>query len=385
MALQKAPTIDFWSTSLNGAINSSVTTITLNSTTNLQAPGRLIINRQDSTGANTPTSREVISFTGIAGSTVTGVTRGADNSTARSHADGSLVESAPSVGVINDLNTVLTSTGGIIASTLDEDTMSSNSATALATQQSIKAYVDRASADGWISANQTWTFSSVDDPTGVITVPSDARLKYSAGMRIKFTNGGNTIYGIITAVAETAITFLHEIDPTDNLALVLMADSAITANYYSTQKAPFGFSLETNKWQILVKPAKFLQNTPTAGVWYNVSSITIPIGGWLVEYFGSAYAEDAAATTTSVINATLSTANDSESDSEFSCGGELFGASSTIALSFPVHRRKFLSLAAKDIYYLNMRISGAGISAIRFRSASDGYGQSIIRAVCAYL
>jgi len=96
--LEKAPTSNFWSTSLNGAINDSVTTITLNSTTGLQAPGRLVINRQDSTGKNTPSAREVISFTGISGSDLTGVTRGADNSTARSHADGSLVESAIVVG-----------------------------------------------------------------------------------------------------------------------------------------------------------------------------------------------------------------------------------------------------------------------------------------------
>jgi len=92
--LEKAPTSNFWSTSLNGAINDSVTTITLNSTVGLQAPGRLVINRQDSTGKNTPSAREVISFTGISGSDLTGVTRGADNSTARSHADGSPVESA---------------------------------------------------------------------------------------------------------------------------------------------------------------------------------------------------------------------------------------------------------------------------------------------------
>ena len=96
--LEKAPTSNFWSTSLNGAINDSVTTITLNSTAGLQAPGRLVINRQDSTGQNTPSAREVISFTGISGSDLTGVTRGADNSTARSHADGSLVESAMVVG-----------------------------------------------------------------------------------------------------------------------------------------------------------------------------------------------------------------------------------------------------------------------------------------------
>lgn len=100
--LFKAPTSNFWSTSLNGAINDSVDTITLNSTTGLQFPGYLIINREDSSGTATPSAREVIKFTGISGSDITGVTRGADGSTARSHADGSLVESVLTIGMWND-------------------------------------------------------------------------------------------------------------------------------------------------------------------------------------------------------------------------------------------------------------------------------------------
>ena len=32
--------------------------------------------------------------------------------------------------------------------------------------------------DGWQDANETWTYSSVDDPTGIITVPTDATTKY---------------------------------------------------------------------------------------------------------------------------------------------------------------------------------------------------------------
>ncbi|NLL02291.1 MAG: hypothetical protein GX265_04650 [Mollicutes bacterium] len=98
---------------------------------------------------------------------------------------------------------------------------------------------------GWIPTGETWTYSSVDDPTGVITIVGDKTTKYSLGMRIKFTNGGNTIYGIITAISysspNTTLTFLHEIDPTDSLALHLMGDSAITDNYYSSMKVPFGF------------------------------------------------------------------------------------------------------------------------------------------------
>lgn len=107
MAKYLAPTQNYWSTTLNGAINDSVDQITLNSTSNLQAPGFLVIDREDGNGTATPNSREVISFTGISGNNITGVTRAADNSTARSHSDGALVESIMTVGVWNDLQTNL--------------------------------------------------------------------------------------------------------------------------------------------------------------------------------------------------------------------------------------------------------------------------------------
>ncbi len=99
--LYKAPTTNYVSTSLDGAINSSVDTLTLNSTTGLQAPGYLIIDRQDGNGVNTPSSREVVYYTAISGSDVTAVTRGADNSTAASHSDGALVEPILTAGMWN--------------------------------------------------------------------------------------------------------------------------------------------------------------------------------------------------------------------------------------------------------------------------------------------
>ena len=107
MTLFVAPTINFLEKSLNGAINDAVTTITLNNATNLQAPGYAVINRVDSSGTATPNSREVISYTGISGSNLTGVTRAADSSTARSHSDASKVEFTPTVGMFNSLATIL--------------------------------------------------------------------------------------------------------------------------------------------------------------------------------------------------------------------------------------------------------------------------------------
>lgn len=100
--LFKAPTSNFWSSTLNGGIDDSVDTITLNSTSGLQSPGYVVIDREDGNGTVTPNSREVVKYTGISGSDLTGCTRGADNSTARSHSDGALVEATFTIGMHND-------------------------------------------------------------------------------------------------------------------------------------------------------------------------------------------------------------------------------------------------------------------------------------------
>jgi len=99
----RAPSTNFWSTTLSGSIDDSVTTITLNSTSGLNAPGYLVIDREDSSGNATPNNREVIYYTGISGNDLTGVTRAADGSTARAHSDGALVEATMTVGMFNGL------------------------------------------------------------------------------------------------------------------------------------------------------------------------------------------------------------------------------------------------------------------------------------------
>lgn len=101
-ALYKAPTVNFEATSLNGSIGDSVQTITVNDASNLQSPGYIVINREDGNGNATPNAREVVKYTGITGSDLTGCTRAADGSTARAHADGSLVEPVLTIGMWND-------------------------------------------------------------------------------------------------------------------------------------------------------------------------------------------------------------------------------------------------------------------------------------------
>jgi hypothetical protein len=242
--------------------------------------------------------------------------------------------------------------------------------------------------DGWNSAFETWEYVSVDDPTGIFRVNADVTGKYSAGMRIIFTNGGNIIYGIITVVSAyeavdagyTHITFLHQIDPTDSLALYLMANSAITLNYYSTQKAPQGFPLEPTKWTREFNSTTNTENALTQNVWLNiVGSLSIPIGSWILEYaLRASYAYKSG--TSSNFKITLSTANNSESDPDFTT--ELSNEGPTTYATFSVsgspYRRKTINLTAKTIYYLNFATTITGIS------AANG-SRTIIRAICAYL
>lgn len=101
--LWEAPTANAFNTTLDGTIDDSTATITLTSTTNLVAPGILVIDRQTAAGSDTPALREYVSFTGISSSDVTGVVRGVANSTAQSHESNAVVESVVSVTNWNDL------------------------------------------------------------------------------------------------------------------------------------------------------------------------------------------------------------------------------------------------------------------------------------------
>lgn len=141
-------------------------------------PGVLVIDRIDANGTATPSKREYIEYSGTSGNTVLITTRNIDgSSSAQTHAVGAIVEFVPdtvwadriydalsnivdptdisklasgatlsNASILNpkiSLGTgLINSTGATISAILDEDNMVSNSANAIPTQQSVKAYVD---------------------------------------------------------------------------------------------------------------------------------------------------------------------------------------------------------------------------------------------------
>lgn len=248
-----APTANYVSKTLNGAISDVQTTITLNNATSLQAPGYVVIDRTNAAGTATEGSREVVSYTGIAGSDLTGCTRGADGSTGRAHSDGAIVETMPTVGMWNSLTTIvataMTSDGYLKAinspvSIAQLETPFVRASSALMSIVTITGHLNVSGAsvvgivssptDGWTDASAyTWVYASASTFTiaGV-----DLTTTFTKGTRLKFTN--TTVkYAVVVASTfstNTTVTIAVNTDYT-------IANAAISANYYSYAANPQGY------------------------------------------------------------------------------------------------------------------------------------------------
>jgi hypothetical protein len=222
-----------------GGIDDSQTTdITLQSVSgiDISKPGIICVSYSDPIDT---TNAEWITYTSIDGSNkLVGATRGAEGFAAKSHSFGAVVAFPISESHINNINDALSIDGDAtdaVTTTLDEDDMASDSATALATQQSIKAYVDTdgGSLGGWLNANETWTYASAT----TFTVASDVTDTYQKGDKIKLTQ--TTVkYFFIHSVSESGGTTTITIVENEDYSL---ADAAITDNYYSKVENPQGF------------------------------------------------------------------------------------------------------------------------------------------------
>lgn len=249
-----------------GGIDDSQTTgIILTSVTGVETtkPGIVCLSYSDPIDTS---KAEWISYTSISVTNeLQGVTRGAEGFSAKSHSNGVTIAFPISESHINNLNDALIIGGSatnLATGVIDDDTFATASATKLATSESIKAYSDSAtqtltnktltspkinedvaltatatqlnaqvlaSNDGWISANETWTYASAT----TITVPSGATNKYQKGDKIKLTQ--TTVkYFYIVGVADTLLTITGGSSYT-------LTNATITANYYSHASSPIGF------------------------------------------------------------------------------------------------------------------------------------------------
>ena len=210
--------------------------------------------------------------------------------------------------------------------------------------------------------------------TFIVDTSGDLSSSIGAGHRIKLTDS-TVKYFIVVAIATTRLTLYGGTDYS------IVSTAALSSPYYSMVKAPFGFPLNPLKWTVEVSDnAQRAQATPGQNTWYNPGSITIsfPIGIWRVYYRTCIRANDASASTWNV-ESTLSTANNSESDNDFT---NRITTGSLATTSAMMTAEKYLSITTKTPYYLNIRTTIASLDAIDIRGDLN---KTIIRLICTYL
>ena len=159
-------------------------------------------------GAFTASSLTVTGASSLDGVQIT------DNTITTSASNADLEINASGSGTII-LENLKVGSGATVTTILDEDNMSSNSATALATQQSIKAYVDAE-----VTA-QDLDFAT-DDSTALHIDLDSETLQISGGANITTSGSGNTV----TIALDTALSNLTSVQ-VDGITL---ADNKISAN-----------------------------------------------------------------------------------------------------------------------------------------------------------
>jgi hypothetical protein len=184
-------------------------TFTTTVTSKLQAsssiPGVLVVDRVDANGTETPTKTEYISFTGVTGSTVTGLTRGLSGSTAQDHAAGAIVEFVPDVTWADAINDVFTEQHDATGNhkTLDWATATDGATVTfdLTTykKQRVTLGGNRTLALSNVSAGDTFILSLIQDGTGSRTVTWFSTIKWADGVTPTLTTTINKadVFGFI--------------------------------------------------------------------------------------------------------------------------------------------------------------------------------------------
>lgn len=236
---------------------------------------------------------------------------------------------------------------------------------------------------GWITASESFAYSSSDDPTYVITTSGDLTAKYQAGMKIRLLDS-SLKYFIITKVEfsspNTIITLYGGTDYD-------LTGGSISNVSFSTHKAPFGFPGSPEKWTVsLVDTTDRNQSSPSDGTWYNLGSLSIdiPIGVWDINYVANIQSTSTIISGEQYVQTTLSTANNSESNKTYTRDTSInFANITTNSEVRGTHTAKFiLDLSTKDTYFLNHRTTGTPTDLDLFGSTNV---PTTIKAVCAYL
>lgn len=186
--------------------------------------------------------------------------------------------------------------------------------------------------------------------------------------------GGSYDYGLVMSVSTTTVVVQV---PEGN---TIPTTGGVSASHYSGLKAPFNMPISTIRWEIttLVK-VDLTQSSPVQNTWYNLTTtsgtsggfvLNIPIGDWTYGYEAGIYVANATNAPNGQV--TLSTANNTESDSRLtsSVASGITGANAYNITKFKAENR--LSLLSATAYYYNVKSTSAAATSINVRGSIDG-------------
>lgn len=170
---------------------------------------------------------------------------------------------------------------------------------------------------------------------------------------------GTLDYAIVQATSFSTNTTVTVQVPEGN---TIPTSGGVSTVVYSSNKVPYNFPAQRGKW-VLESLHRTSQNqgSPVSGTWYNVGlwQFTAPIGEWIAGYSSDTYGTRASGSNS--IYSTLSTANNTESDKNFT--GQVNVNPSTDAAGM-VTIFNPLTVTTQTVYYKNMKTDASGMSSI---------------------
>jgi hypothetical protein len=243
-------------------------TITLDSSVvlELQATatmkGLLVVDRVDVNGTLTPTKTEFISYTGVTGSTVTGLTRAVAGTTAQGHAIGAIVEFVPDITWAQAINDVLTTQHN---SDGTHKTLSLISLVSVTINNSLGFGVSLASSTIFNSSLDSFTFKSA-----LSGATQGDLIVFNAGA---FTRLGTASLNNILSITSTASGLLPGyVTPQSTASYFVSNTSAttVTPNAF-TEITNSSVTLTLNQTSHIKYNYSFLMQNNTANRFWNTS------------------------------------------------------------------------------------------------------------------